>query len=209
VGPNWDDRYADKAYAYGEEPNAFFASQLANFEPGNILMPADGEGRNGVFAATQGWKVTAADLSVEGKKKALALARSKSVELDYHVGQFQELEFEKESFDAVGLIYAHFPASIKSQIHRQIDAYIKPGGIVIFEAFSKSHLELRKKDPQVGGPMDIDMLFSTDETISDFDNYDIIYLQEETVNLAEGLFHNGESSVVRFVGRKYRKQLTD
>jgi len=58
--PNWNDRYADGAFAYGKEPNVFFADQLKQFESGTILMPADGEGRNGVYAATLGWQVTAA-----------------------------------------------------------------------------------------------------------------------------------------------------
>ena len=200
--PNWDERYANTAFAYGKAPNKFFADQLKLLQPGNILMPADGEGRNGVYAATKGWKVTSADLSIEGKKKTLELAKSESVDLAYHVGDFKELSFQKAYFDAVGLIYAHFPPNDKLAIHQQIDTYLKEGAVVIFEAFSKSHLALRKKNPKVGGPANLDMLFSTDEILRDFHNYEILYLKEEVVNLAEGSFHNGESSVIRFVGRK-------
>jgi len=132
----------------------------------------------------------------------LALAKNQAVELTYHVGDLKELDFEKASFDAVGLIYAHFPADVKSAIHQQIDTYLKPGGVVIFEAFSKSHLELRKKNPKVGGPPDINMLYSVEEISNDFSNYDFLLLKEEVTNLTEGKFHNGESAVIRFVGRK-------
>ena len=48
----WDKRYSTAVYAYGEEPNAFFKEKLdsQNLE-GSILLPAEGEGRNAVYAA--------------------------------------------------------------------------------------------------------------------------------------------------------------
>ena len=53
-----------------------------------------------------------------------------------------------------------------------------------------------------GGPKDVDMLFSTLELQRDFDNYDFIELSEEAIELQEGLYHNGKSSVIRFTGKK-------
>ncbi|KIO75350.1 methyltransferase [Pedobacter lusitanus] len=199
---SWDDRYKEQEYVYGKGPNLFFAEWLQKFEPGSILMPADGEGRNGVFAARNDWKVTSLDLSTEGRTKALQLAKENQVTLDYMVGDLEELHFEKESFDAIGLIYAHFAAEKKSLFHQELDNYLKPGGVIIFEAFSKKHLELNKLDPKVGGPKDIDMLFSKEEIAADFENYEILLLEEEEVLLDEGKYHIGKSSVIRFAGRK-------
>jgi SAM-dependent methyltransferase len=201
----WDERYKEQEFAYGKEPNLFFKEWLLKFEPGSILMPADGEGRNGVFAACLGWKVTSFDLSTEGRSKALQLAKERQVELEYIVGDFKQLEFEKEIFDAVGLVYAHFSAEKKSIYHRKLDELIKPGGIVILEAFSKNHLELIKLNPKVGGPRDINELFSKEEIRNDFKNYEILILEEEEILLYEGNYHNGKGSVVRFVGRKNNK----
>ncbi len=110
----------------------FFKEWLLKFEPGAILMPADGEGRNGVFAAQLGWEVTSFDLSTEGRSKALQLASEHNVAIEYIVGDLAQLKFEKETFDAVGLIYAHFAAEEKSIFHRQLNNYLRPGGIVIF-----------------------------------------------------------------------------
>ena len=200
---NWDERYKGEHYAYGKEPNAFFREWLQKFKPGSILMAADGEGRNGVFAAVHGWKVTSFDLSVEGKSKALQLARENNVAIEYIVGDLEQLDFEKESFDAIGLIYAHFAADKKSILHKKLDGYLKPGGIIIFEAFSKTHLQLRMLNPSVGGPQDINMLFSKEELIADFKNYDILTLEEEEILLNEGAYHIGKGSVIRFVGRKH------
>ncbi len=198
----WDDRYKENSYAYGKGPNIFFKDWLQKFEPGSILMPADGEGRNGVFAATLGWQVTSFDLSAEGKSKALSLAKENNVIIEYIVADLEQLKFEKESFDAIGLVYAHFAAGKKSAFHQKLNEYLKPGGIIILEAFSKKHLDLNKLDPKAGGPKDIDMLFSVEEIRTDFENYDILILEEKEVLLDEGKYHIGKSSVVRFAGIK-------
>ena len=102
----WDERYKKDVYVYGKEPNDFFKACLVKFNPGSILMPADGEGRNGVFAAKKGWVATSFDLSAEGKAKAWSLAHEYSVTINYIVGNFEALAFEKEQFEAIGLIYA-------------------------------------------------------------------------------------------------------
>jgi hypothetical protein len=60
----WDERYADEEYVYGTTPNQYFKQELEKLTPGKILLPGEGEGRNAVFAATQGWKVTARSKSL-------------------------------------------------------------------------------------------------------------------------------------------------
>ncbi|TCN61043.1 class I SAM-dependent methyltransferase [Flavobacterium circumlabens] len=202
MSQKWDERYKGTEFAYGTAPNAFFKEWLPKFKPGAILMPADGEGRNGVFAAQLNWKVTSFDLSTEGQMKALQLASENNVNLHYVVGNLEALEFEKESFDAIGLIYAHFSAETKSALHKKLNEYLKPGGLIIFEAFSKNHIAFKKENPKVGGPDSIADLFSTAEIASDFSNYEIVLLEEEEIRLNEGKFHVGTGAVIRFVGKK-------
>lgn len=198
----WDDRYKDSHYAYGKAPNIFFKEWLQKFKPGSILMPADGEGRNGVFAAELGWEVTACDLSTTGKEKALQLAAERHVRINYLVGDLGQLSFAEASFDAIGLIYAHFDAARKPLLHRKLNSWLKPGGYVILEAFSKAHLQFNSLDPKIGGPKDIDMLFSKAEIKTDFENYNPLLLEEVETHLAEGRHHIGKGAVVRFVGQK-------
>ena len=198
----WDERYGTSEFAYGKEPNEFFKEWLLKLDAGKILMPADGEGRNGVFAATKKWRVTSCDLSKEGKSKCALLAKEQKVVLNYIVSDIDKLCFEKESFDAIGMIYAHFPADKKNNYHNRLKEYLKPGGTIIFEAFSKKNLELKKQNPKVGGPDDYDMLYSTEEIKTDFQNFEILYLEEMEIELNEGLYHNGKGSVIRFIGRK-------
>jgi len=198
----WDDRYRTEEFAYGEQPNNYFKEQLDQLNPGTILFPAEGEGRNAVFAAKHGWKVSAFDISAEGKNKAIQLAESNRVSIDYQVGELQHLDYQEEQFDAIALIYAHFPAEIKSVYHKRLDLYLRTGGVVIFEAFSKNHLDYLARNEKVGGPKELDMLFSIEEITADFANYEIVVLEEKEIELNEGVFHNGLGSVIRFVGRK-------
>ena len=59
----WDERYNSKDYIYGEEPNSFLAENIQSIPKGKVLCLGEGEGRNAVFLARQGYEVTAVDLS--------------------------------------------------------------------------------------------------------------------------------------------------
>jgi hypothetical protein len=198
----WNTRYGTTEFAYGETPNEFFKAELSKLPQGKLLLPAEGEGRNGVFAATLGFNVRAFDMSEEGQKKALILASKHDVSLTYQVGTLETIGYPKDYFDCLGLIYAHFPATIKSAYHQKLATYVKTGGIVIFEAFSKNHIAYRAQNPNVGGPQDLDMLFSMEEIKQDFQNFEILKLEETEVTLSEGSYHQGVGSVIRFIGKK-------
>ena len=194
----WNERYAEKEYAYGIHPNQFLVDSIFNLPKyGKILFPAEGEGRNAVFAAKNGLEVTAFDLSSEGKKKADELASDNDVKIDYRVGMLEDLNFEPNSFDGVVLSYAHFPKAIRKAMHQQILRLVKPNGIIVFEAFSKEQL-----DYPSGGPKDVAMLFSEEEVKEEFENVDFDFIKTEIIELNEGAYHQGKGSVVRFIGKK-------
>lgn len=194
----WNERYGQKEYAYGTDPNVFFKEQLTQLTPGtSILMPAEGEGRNAIYAAKQGLKVTAFDMSEEAKSKALQLAKENKVEIDYLTGTLEQLHFEPNTFDAIGLVFAHFPTQLRSSYHKNFIQLLKPEGVIILEGFSKKQL-----DNPSGGPKNIDMLFSKEEIQSDFDELEMMHLEAKDIELCEGLYHKGPASVIRFVGRK-------
>ncbi|MEE9362235.1 MAG: class I SAM-dependent methyltransferase [Cellulophaga sp.] len=198
----WNERYQGSIFAYGKEPNLFFKEQLHKLKAGSILMPAEGEGRNAVFASKSGWNVTATDLSMKGKSKAEKLAKEFEVSLKYVVGDLQDMEFPKESFDAIALIYAHFSPWKISAIHQKLITLLKAGGVILFEAFSKKQIDFQKTNAKAGGPNDLNMLFSIEQIQEDFPGFDVQILEEKEVLLNEGEFHNGTGSVIRFVGKK-------
>jgi SAM-dependent methyltransferase len=198
----WNARYSSPEYAYGIEPNQYFKAQIQQLKPGKALFAAEGEGRNAVYAAKLGWDVDAFDISEAGKKKADRLAKNENVIINYKVGDIKSLNFEKEKYDLLVLIFAHFPAQLKTAYHKLLSQYLKSGGVVILEAFSKSHLKFNMENPKAGGPKHKEMLFSTVEIAEDFSDYKVQHLSEYEGLLDEGQFHKGMSSVIRFVGIK-------
>jgi SAM-dependent methyltransferase len=194
----WNERYAEKEYAYGIHPNQFLADSILKLpKHAKILFPAEGEGRNAVFAAKNGFEVAAFDISSEGKKKADQLASDNDVKIDYRVGMLEDLKFEEASFDGIVLIYAHFPKVIRKALHQQILRLVKPNGVIIFEAFSKEQLDYHS-----GGPKEVAMLFSEEEVKEEFENVGFDFIKTEIIELNEGAFHQGKGSVVRFIGKK-------
>jgi len=199
----WDDRYAENKYAYGTEPNVFFKESLNKYNlNGTILFPAEGEGRNAIYAAKKGLETFAFDISIEGKNKALQLAEKENVKLHYEIGDFFELNLLNKKFDVSALIFAHFPPNILTKYHTKIAELIKPNGYIILEGFSKNHLELQKETPNAGGPKNIDFLFSIDMIKNDFKDFEILLLEEKEIKLDEGKFHQAKSKVIRFIGKK-------
>lgn len=201
----WDNKYSVSEYVYGEQPNEYFKYATDTFLPsGRLLLPAEGEGRNAVYAARKGLKVVAFDQSIEGKKKALKLAGKAGVKIDYRVGELPDLHLTGETFTAAALIYAHFIPQLRSEYHRLIGNLIKPGGLIIVEGFSKKHIEYQNKYPNIGGPRNIEMLYTLEMIRNDFDGFEPVESGEGEVELSEGSSHIGIGNVIRFIGRKVK-----
>nr|WP_313786770.1 hypothetical protein [Allomuricauda sp.] len=43
------------------------------------------------------------------------MTKTLQISIDYKVGELTELDFTNDQFDAIALIYAHFPADLKSK----------------------------------------------------------------------------------------------
>ena len=99
----WNERYGQESYAFGCDPNVFFAGKINELPPGKLLLPAEGEGRNAVYAATLGWDVTAFDMSEAGKVKSDQLAQLHNVSIKYEVGTFDTISYPINSFDCINL----------------------------------------------------------------------------------------------------------
>ena len=193
----WDQRYSAEEYAYGKKANVFFSSRLDPLPAGKILLPGEGEGRNAIYAASLGWKVDAFDLSSKGRAKALALAKEKGVEIDYRVCNLYEFDFSEMRYDAVGLFFFHLDPAGREYLHKQVIRSLKPGGYVILEAFHKEQL-----NRDSGGPKSPEMLLDESALAADFAGLETQLLEKKITLLDEGLYHQGEASVIRYVGRK-------
>lgn len=199
----WNIRYGQTEYAYGLQPNEYLKNVLSRInQEGKVLFAAEGEGRNAVFAAGLGFEVTAIDYSEAGKAKALKLAHQAEVVIDYQMADLNEIDLKEENFDILVLIYAHFPPQWRQEIHLKLQKALKNGGWVIIEGFSKNHLDVSKNNKYASGPRDIALLYTEKMIEDDFSGFETIELSEDIVELDEGEFHQGKSSVIRYLGRK-------
>lgn len=200
----WDESYNIEEYRYGETPNLFFKETIDKLPSGKILLPADGEGRNGVYAAKRGWTVDAFDQSSQGRDKALRLAQKNNVDISFKVIDFEDISenYIKDFYDTIALTYVHLPELLKAKYHRSLLPLLKTGGYIIIEGFSKEHVKHQQQNPSAGGPSLADMMYSKQEILSIFDSLEIDLLEEKEIRLAEGIGHNGKASVIRFVGKK-------
>ncbi len=194
----WDERYAGEEYAYGEAPNAFFQATLDRIDrPGRILLPAEGEGRNAVYAASRGWAVEAFDISPVGREKAFRLAAKHGVHIDYEVADYESVSIEPDAYDVVALIFAHVHERARRSLHRRLSQALVPGGIMILEAYGKEQLRYG-----TGGPPNEELLYALDEIREDFSGLALLHLEQIETEIHEGKYHHGLSSVIRFVGRR-------
>lgn len=193
----WNERYSQEQMVYGAEPNEFFRKQLQPLQPGTLLLPAEGEGRNAMYAALKDWRVTAFDFSEAGYKKATALAEQRGVTINYQIIDATIFECEPESQDAIALIYAHFSPKLRKVLHQKVIKWLKPGGTVILEAFHPNQLSYSS-----GGPKDESMLYTAEMLEADFSLLDIKLLQELDIQLNEGAYHSGAGYVTRMVAQK-------
>lgn len=193
----WNERFSAKEYVYGKEPNKFFKEQIDKLKPGRILMLAEGEGRNGVYAAKSGWQVDAVDLSEKAREKALALAEENGVKINYEISFLEEYNFLPETYDAVGIFFLHLTDEETELIAEKAIKALKPGGKIISEVYEKEQLKYNS-----GGPRVPELLYSLEDFVNYYNELDFDLFKKEIVSLSEGILHIGDAAVVRFVGTK-------
>jgi 2-polyprenyl-3-methyl-5-hydroxy-6-metoxy-1,4-benzoquinol methylase len=193
----WDERYSAEEYIYGEEPSEYFRQVIDGLPPGKVLIPGAGEGRDAVYAARLGWEVHAFDQSEQGKKKAAQLAMHHNISLNYMVSDAADFDPGHQQFDLIALVFFHLPPKFRTDFHRRIVNWLRPGGKILVEAFHP-----RQLNNQSGGPKDPSLLITAAQLAGDFRSLEVIENTELTVDLDEGTHHRGQAEVVRFLGKK-------
>ncbi len=192
----WNSRYTQHTNVYGLAPNSFFKLFIDLHIPGTLLLPAEGEGRNAIYAASKGWQVDAFDFSEVARSKALQLAKTKNLNIAYTVKSIEDFKADKQ-YDAIGLIYVHLPHTLRSAFHAQVYQSIKPGGFLVLEAFAKEQLQFNS-----GGPKDETMLYDAPSLCNDFQFLHMLSCEQKEIVLNEGSFHQGKAALLRMVGQR-------
>jgi len=197
---SWDERFSGEEYAYGKLPNAWLKQKIEELDipqDNAALFPADGEGRNAVWAATIGWKSHVFDLSTEGKRKCNLLASEHDVEIQYEVDDLATRDFEPEQFDLIACSWFHTPSEIRKIHMPRMLHSLKVGGQFIMEGYHTSQMPLTS-----GGPKSLDLLFDLDQILSELTgslapSLEVIYGEVESTELDESDLHRGFAKVVR------------
>ena len=193
----WDERYSEKNYVYGKEPNEFLKENLTPLKPGKILFIGEGEGRNAVYAARLGWNVDAFDYSVSAKQKAENLAKENNVNINYTVQDLSKIDLPDNYYGVIVNIFVHLPDQISKTVNEKLIAALKSDGKIILQVYAKEQIKYK-----TGGPKNVDLLYSLEDIYTDFNELEIETFNKKTILLDEGEHHSGKAVVINYIGKK-------
>lgn len=161
----WDGKYAKDAYIFGKEPIPFLKEHVGLLPKGRALDIAMGQGRNGVYLATQGFQVTGLDISGKGLAMARRLAEERHVSIDTQVVDLESAQLDKQAYDVVLCIYY-----LQRELFPRMKDALKSGGMVLVETYTMDHAKYNPKFPQ-------DYLLQPNELLDLFKDFKIIRYQ--------------------------------
>ena len=195
---DWNKRFSIEDYLFGADP----AQALVKLEhylipQGDTLVIADGEGRNSVYLASKGFKVTASDASTVANIKAKALAASQNVEVNYQVEDFFDIDWSAKQYDnIVGIFFQFIPPDKIKQVLMALRTAIKKGGTLLIHGYTPQQIELA-----TGGPKDVSLMYNKELFEDVFESVEILVNKEYQIKLSEGSGHKGQSALIDFVAK--------
>ena len=198
---SWDARYGQDEFFYGTAPNTFLEEVAPRLPAGaEILCLAEGEGRNAVFLASLGHRVTAVDGSAVGLAKAARLAASRGTAIETVVADLETWDLGDARWDAVVSIWCHGPPAFRAGLHPKIARALRPGGVLILEHYHPSQV-----GRGTGGPPDPTWMPTLEELRASFPGWAEEHAVERERDVREGAGHAGPSAVVQVVLRRPRE----
>ncbi len=193
----WDEKYSVEEYVYGKKPNEFLLEMSERLKKGSVLCLAEGEGRNAVHLARQGFTVTAVDSSRVGLAKAEKLAQESGVTIEAVTADLAGYTIEEGAWDSIISISCHMHQDLRRRLHGDVVAGLKDGGTFLLEAYTPKQLELK-----TGGPASAEYLMELATLKEELDGLEVIHGQELLRDVVEGTGHTGKGSVVQVLARK-------
>jgi SAM-dependent methyltransferase len=193
----WDERFNAEEYRYGKEANEFLKSGYHEIPKGNVLCIGEGEGRNSVFLAKQGYNVTALDYSIVGLEKTENLAKENNVLIHLIHADITQYKFEKNYWQGIVSIFCHFDKINRQKVHQNCVNALATEGIFLLEAYAPNQLKYG-----TGGPKTIDLLMELSEVKDELKGLHFLTAREIEREIFEGSLHKGKGSVIQILGKK-------
>lgn len=195
----WNRRYAGDEFLFGTEPNAWLREHADHLPPGGrVLSVADGEGRNSVWLARQGFRVDAFDVADRAVEKARGLARREGVSLNLTVADVDGFAWPEAAYDGVVAIFVQFAdPALRARLFERMVRSLRPGGVLILQGYTPRQLEHR-----TGGPPILSHLYTREMLEAAFADLSIVELREYEADVSEGQGHKGPSALIGLVARR-------
>ncbi len=193
----WDERFSAAEYIYGTDPNDFLRENFHHLPKGEVLSLAEGEGRNAVFLAKQGYAVTAVDGSLVGLNKARKLAQENGVAVEFIHADLAEYDIGENRWDGIVSIFCPVPSSMRMELHRKVVAGLKPNGVLLLEAYTPDQLK-----HGTGGGKSADLMMTKESLSLELADLNFTHLAELERNVLEGTYHTGIGAVVQAIASK-------
>lgn len=196
---SWDEIFAGAEYRYGTDPAAFVARHLWRVAPGaRVLSIAEGEGRNAVWMAGQGLRVTAVEPSANARTKAARLAAALGVTLDWIAADLHDFAWPETEFDAVLGCFIQFAApEFRATILAGLARALRPGGLLFLHGFARRQIGYGS-----GGPGAVEQLYTLDLLRGAFPGWPVLHQADYDSTLSEGPGHSGRAALIDFIARK-------
>ena len=193
----WDERYSTEEYAYGTTPNKFLEEHVNHIPKGKILSLAEGEGRNAVFLAKEGYSVTAVDASIVGLNKARKLAEENGFVVEFIQADLADYDVGENKWDGIISIFCPLPSSLRKQLYRKVEAGLKRNGVFLLEAYTPEQLK-----HGTGGGNSADVMQSTESLSLELAGLKFRHLIELERDVREGIYHTGIGSIVQAIASR-------
>jgi 2-polyprenyl-3-methyl-5-hydroxy-6-metoxy-1,4-benzoquinol methylase len=193
----WDQRYSGADYVYGTQPNDFLRETRPQLPAGKLLSLAEGEGRNAVWLAQQGYDVTAVDASSVGLAKARRLAESQGVRVNWVHADLAAFDIGQQHWDVIVSIFCHLPAALRTSLHQACVAGLRPGGMFLLEAYTPRQLAFA-----TGGPPTAELMMDSQTLRTELDGLQFVHLLETEREIHEGQLHHGMGAVVQLLAAR-------
>lgn len=195
----WNARFAREDFLFGEEPNAFLRKQAHWLKPGaSVLCVADGEGRNSVWLAEQGFQVTAFDFASNALTKARRLAQRRNVTVDHQLGDTYTWPWHAKQYDALVAVFIQFlPPQSRDGVFAGMMSAVAPGGVFLLEGYRPEQV-----DHGTGGPPNREHMYTREWLGNIFTGWEILVLEDYDAALQEGEAHKGMSALIDLVAKK-------
>lgn len=195
---HWDERYGEDVFFYGTAPNDFLKETSTLLKPKSaVLCLAEGEGRNAIYLAECGHAVTGVDGSSVGLSKMTALAAKRGVSVSAVCADLSQYDLGHRKWDAIVSIWCHLPSTLRKKVYAECVRALKPGGILILEAYTPRQLQFG-----TGGPKDLDLLPTLTQLQEELVGLTFSHAKECDRTIHEGKGHGGQSAVVQVVAKK-------